>query len=127
MQFDLERVRRNVRQASTEDLLDRVTVYRVGMEPAALAVIEQELDQRGLTLEQIAEHEQRRREQIILRPDGSVQPCSRCSRPAVTAGWGWHRVWGRVPLFPRWFAYCDEHDPQRQNPSREGEAPAEPL
>ena len=33
MRFDVERVRQNVQQATTEDLLDRLTVYREGMEP----------------------------------------------------------------------------------------------
>ena len=32
MELNLERVRRNVEQASTEDLLDRATVYRAAME-----------------------------------------------------------------------------------------------
>ena len=38
MQFDIQRVRANIRQASTEDLLDRVTVYRAEMEPTAVAM-----------------------------------------------------------------------------------------
>ncbi len=35
LEFDAERVTRNVRDATSEDLLDRITVYRDGMEPAA--------------------------------------------------------------------------------------------
>ena len=34
--LDLERVQANVRKADMEDLLDRATVYRNGMEPDAL-------------------------------------------------------------------------------------------
>ena len=40
--FNPERVWQNAREASTEDLLDRVTVYRAGMEPEALEIIEEE-------------------------------------------------------------------------------------
>ena len=39
MELDLERVRANAQQASTEDLLDRATVFRDGMEPEALEII----------------------------------------------------------------------------------------
>ena len=34
--LNLDRVQANVRKADLEDLLDRATVYRNGMEPAAL-------------------------------------------------------------------------------------------
>ncbi len=44
---DTQRLLLNVRQATDEDLLNRVTVYRAGMEPEALVVIEEELAQRG--------------------------------------------------------------------------------
>ena len=53
MLFDLERVKANVRQATTEDLLDRVTVYRAGMEDTALEVIEDELRARKLSAAEI--------------------------------------------------------------------------
>src|SRR5262245_49520354 len=43
MRLDLEKVRANARAASTEDLLDRVTVFRDGLEPEAVAVLEEEL------------------------------------------------------------------------------------
>lgn len=36
---DIERVRKNVGQATTEDLLDRITAYSEGMESEALAII----------------------------------------------------------------------------------------
>ena len=121
MQLDLERVRKNVRSATTEDLLDRVTVYRAGMEPSALAIIEHELDQRGVTLDQIAEHEAMRRERMIELPDGTAMRCSFCERPAVAQGWGWHRIWGRIPVFPRRYAYCEVHEPRPTIPAQEGE------
>ncbi len=111
MLFDLERVTQNVRQATTEDLLDRATVYRAGMEPEALELIHDELRVRGITAGQIEAHAAQRRQQITLLADGTAVPCSFCHRPAVGEGWGWHRMWGVLPLFPRFFHFCDEHLP----------------
>jgi hypothetical protein len=111
MRFDPDRVRQNVRQASTEDLLDRVTVYREGMEPEALEIIEAELEARGLGAEQIQAHAGRRRREVIPLPDGTAARCSFCDRPACDQGWGWHRLWGLLPVFPRYYYYCDEHHP----------------
>jgi hypothetical protein len=107
--LDLEHVRQNARSASTEDLLDRSTVFREQMEPEAVTVFEEELRQRGLSAEQIADHRERRVRAVAHRPDGTVARCSFCHRPAVAEGWGWHRLWGRIPTFPRYFYYCEEH------------------
>jgi hypothetical protein len=112
MRFDPERVRANARAATTEDLLDRVTVYRSGMEPAALDIIETELGERGVRSDRIEAHARSHGTDVICWPDGTARPCSFCERPAVTQGWGWHRWWGLVPLFPRFFSYCAEHQPQ---------------
>lgn len=109
MDFDLKRVAAYVRGAETEELLDRVTVYRAGMEPAALDLMEMELDRRGVTRDEIAEHDRVRRASAILLPDGTAVRCDFCDRPAVVRTWGWHRLWGRVPVFPRVFAYCGRH------------------
>ena len=111
MHFDPQRVLVNIRAADTEDLLDRVTVYRAEMEPTAVAMIETELAQRGVFAEEIEEHGRRKGEAVLRRPDGTALTCSFCTRPAVAEGWGWHRLWRRWPLFPRWFAYCEEHCP----------------
>lgn len=120
MQFDPERVRANVRAAETEDLLDRATVYRTGMEPEAIAIIETELYRRGVGAEQLEAHEAERRRTAIALPDGTVVQCSFCTRPAVEQKWGWHRIHGRglgallslLPLYrPRFLAYCEEHRP----------------
>jgi hypothetical protein len=111
MLFDLERVRRNVQQAATEDLLDRITVYRAGMEPEALELIETELDRRGISAEEIAAHEEQRWLAASFLPDGTAAPCSFCHRPAVAEGWSWHTLWGLVPVFPRFYRYCAEHQP----------------
>jgi hypothetical protein len=109
MFFDLERIRANVRQAETEDLLDRVTVYRPEMEEAALVCIEEELRRRGIAPVEISEHEESRNRSILRRPDGHPVRCSRCYRPAVSQATGWHRLWGVLPLFRRSFFYCEEH------------------
>lgn len=108
--FDRERVRANVRQAATEDLLDRATVHGEGMEPEALDLIEAELRRRGVTRQAQEEHAERHRQRSQLPgADGLTARCSFCDRPAVARGWGWHRLWGVVPAFPRRFRYCAEH------------------
>jgi len=105
--LDRDKVLLNARSATDEDLLDRVTVYRDGMEPAAVAIFEAELRRRGVSSERIVAHANqaasvRDREQLAVQ-------CSWCRRPAVTSAWGWHRLFGRVPLFPRRWHYCAEH------------------
>jgi hypothetical protein len=114
LEFDADRVRRNVREATTEDLLDRLTVYREGMEPEALNLIGAELKGRGIRQEEIEAHAAERSLRTIPLPDGTVIKCSFCHRPAVEQGWGWHRLWGRVPVFPRYFFRCAEHRQERQ-------------
>lgn len=111
MELNLDRVRRNVEQATTVDLLDRVTVYRAGMEPIALEMIEAELHRRGVTAAQIHDHAADREDSGLLRDGEVALPCHFCRRPAVVRGWGWHRLWGVLPLFPRRFNYCEEHRP----------------
>jgi hypothetical protein len=111
MLFDLERVRANVRQATTEDLLDRVTVYRAGMEESALAIIEAELRSRDVSAQEIEAHAERRRQESYFLPDGTAVRCSFCHRPAVAEGWSWYRLWRLLPVFPRYYYYCSEHRP----------------
>jgi hypothetical protein len=111
MPVDLERVRANVRSASTEDLLDRATVWRAGMDDDALAVIDEELRRRGVTGAELSEHEQRRQRESLAGPGGLPLKCQKCHRPAVVQRWGWQRLWGKVPVFPRRLAYCAEHRP----------------
>jgi hypothetical protein len=122
MEFNLKRVAEYIRRADTEELLDRVTVYREGMEPAALDLMEGELDRRGVTRDEIAEHDARRRETAIMLPDGTAMRCSFCDRPAVRQARGWHRLFGLVPVFPRLLAYCEAHmKPQRTGEEQTGE------
>ena len=112
LEFDPDRVRVNVRQATTEDLLDRATVYRAGMEPAALAIIDDELRARGVWPEQIDAHARKREGETFPLSDGTVSRCTFCHRPAVGHGWGWHHLWGLLPVFPRYLYWCDAHLPQ---------------
>lgn len=111
MLFDIEKVKRNVRQAETEDLLDRITVFRTGMEPAAIEVIEEELRRRGVSEGEVHSHEAERLKSTHLLHDGTAARCTFCHRPATAEGWGWHKLWGVVPVFPRFCYYCDQHRP----------------
>jgi hypothetical protein len=114
MEFNLRRVAEFIRGADTEELLDRVTVYREGMEPAALDLMEGELDRRGVSRDDIAAHDAMRRESAIMLPDGTALRCSACNRPAVRQTRRWHRLFGVVPVFPKVFAYCDFHSAPAQ-------------
>jgi hypothetical protein len=109
--FDHERVLANVRQAGTEDLLNRITAYRDGMEPEAIEMIEDELRQRGVTAADIAAHAEQVRNEVIFLPDGIAATCSRCNLPAVAQAWGWFRLFRKIPLFPRREYYCRVHAP----------------
>ncbi|HLW64124.1 MAG TPA: hypothetical protein VKS79_02315 [Gemmataceae bacterium] len=111
MKIDLDRVRKNVTEASTEDLLDRATVYRNGMEAAALEIIDGELRRRGITPTEIHDHWEIKRANV-LTVDQVARRCTFCDRPAVTRRWGIHWLWGRIPtLIPRWYQYCEVHVP----------------
>ena len=121
MELDLRKVAASLKAASDEELLDRVTVYRPAMEPAAVDLIEGYLSQRGVTPEQIESHDVGRRATAVFGPDGAAVMCSYCRRPAVEVGRGWHRLWRVVPIFPRRFARCKIHAKGRVTP------PSRPL
>jgi hypothetical protein len=106
--MNLERVSKNVKEATVEDLLDRITVYRAGMEPEAIQLVEQELDTRGVTDEQVREHEEKRKGVLWEKP-GLAWRCGFCDRPAVAEVIRWHRLLGIFPLFPRLVRCCEEH------------------
>ena len=111
MHWDEQKVLLNIRQAETDDLLDRITAYRRGMEPEAIAMIERELHTRGVTAAQIAERQQEYARECLFLEDGTARMCSFCRKPAIEEGWGWHKLWGKMPLFLRRFRYCKEHAP----------------
>src|SRR4051812_16963366 len=124
MEFNLRRVAEFIRGADTEELLDRVTVYREGMEPAALDLMEGELDRRGVTREEIAAHDAKHRASAIMLSDGTAMRCSFCNRPAVVRALRFHRMFGLVPVLPVRFAFCAAHADQRgvkwDDPSEQG-------
>jgi hypothetical protein len=110
MKLDLERVRANVRAATTEDLLDRATLFRSGMEPAALEIIDEELHSRGVTPEALMAHEAVRGVGLVKGPDGLPRVCAKCGRPATWEGCRWGRWVGwLLPFAALRSAYCDEH------------------
>jgi hypothetical protein len=115
IEIDLDRVRKNVKKASTEDLLDRATVYRKEMEPDALAIIDAELAERGITVENIESHLVSRR-RTLTRADETAIKCSHCYKPAVCQGWGWHKLFGKLPILPRFYSWCEDHAPARALP-----------
>jgi hypothetical protein len=116
MRWNHDRARANIRQATTEDLMDRATVFRKGMEEEALDLIERELRERQVTAADLAAHEKARQANMILAPDGLPLRCRNCSRPAVQRTWELGRLFGLVPMFPRLMAYCEEHAPSTGRP-----------
>jgi len=116
MHFDPMKTLANARAADTDDLLDRVTVYRAGMEPDAIDLIEMELRRRGVSEEEIDLHAKQYRDCLRDPATGNVLMCSWCRKPAVTEEWGWHYIWNRVPAFPRRYRYCAEHRPAEEPP-----------
>jgi hypothetical protein len=109
--MDLDQVRANAQIASTERLLDQVTVFREEMESAAVTIFEAELSFRGVSLAQIVAHAGMREEDgISHHPDGMVVRCSYCDRPAVAQQEKAHRLWGwAFPVLPRSYHLCREH------------------
>jgi hypothetical protein len=107
--FDREHVIENVRDATTEDLLDRATVYRAGMEAEALELIEAELGRRGVDWQEIKEYDEQASRDVLLDATGVALRCSFCLAPAVEQRWGWHWLWDKIPVFPQRFRYCRRH------------------
>lgn len=116
MKTDPERMRQNACQASAEDLLDRITAFRESMEPEAIPIIEAELRERGIGPLEIHAHRGKLGAHLLCRPDGSVEKCSRCRRPAVAREWTWFRLWRVIPLFPWKVCFCRDHASGLQAP-----------
>jgi hypothetical protein len=110
-EFDVQKCLLEVRRADTADLLDRVTAYRQGMEAQAVDVIEDELRRRGIGQAQIEARMAECRRECIFDDGDVALPCSRCRRPAVAEMYGWRRLFGLLPVFPRSMRYCKEHQP----------------
>lgn len=108
--LNLDRVRARLADADTEELLDRLTVYRDEMEPEALPLVDEELRRRGVSPDEVEAHARKRRD-ILHDSSGHPVRCQRCARPAVVCRWGWHRLWRVLPVFPRRQALCEVHRP----------------
>ena len=91
MRLDLDKVRANARGSSTEDLLDRVTVYRGEMEPSALVVLEEELRQRGVTAAEQSDHGERRRQSALVGEGGAAVRCE------MTDDTAWRLLFNALP------------------------------
>jgi hypothetical protein len=116
LHFDPTATLQNIRAAETDDLIDRVTAYRAGLEPEAVELITDELRRRDVD-PALLDARRRTVETEFLRADnGDALPCSRCHRPAVVRGWRWFRVWGLLPLLPLPAQFCDRHRPDRPGP-----------
>jgi hypothetical protein len=111
MRFNLDKIRANVQAASTDDLLDRATLWRDGMEPAALDLIEAELRCRGVKADELEARSARLAGEVISARDGLPALCYRCQKPAIERRWVWGKLWRLVPLFPRRANVCKEHRP----------------
>ncbi|HEX4592543.1 MAG TPA: hypothetical protein VH120_21645 [Gemmataceae bacterium] len=109
LRFDPSAVEKNARESTTEDLLDRVTAFRAGMEPEAIPIIEAELQRRAYGPSAIRHHQMENCVDIVYRPEGFAYKCSFCRRPAVMRRWGWHRLWGLLPILPCIISYCSRH------------------
>jgi hypothetical protein len=139
MNSDLENLKEKVREAQTRDLLDRATVYRAGMEKAALAIIEDELYCRGITPQELEAHAKERERDAIWLPDGTAAVCqfrgwdgnrwvggrrsAPCYNPAVARVRGWHKLWGVIPLIPCRRYLCTDHLPKARVKNGEGGHP----
>ena len=106
---EIAKVESFARTATTEELLDRTTVFRADHDPQALELFEQELRRRGIGRSDIEQHGGTRAESAIVRADGTVARCEFCERPAEITTWKWQRLWGKVPMFPRPMALCEHH------------------
>ena len=109
MHVQVERWRANAAESATDDLLDRVTVLRPGMELMALEIIEKELRSRGVTDEQVEEYRFKRENEVIWREPGLAWLCSYCARPAVAWEQEWIRLLWIFPIYPRPVRCCKVH------------------
>ncbi len=113
MNVDQKTIVERTQASDTEELLDRVTVFREDMEPEAIRIIEAELSRRGFTDDAILAHAKNRCESNIVGDDGSALRCTSCDRPAIVEDRDWFRVFGKLPIFPRSVRYCELHSRER--------------
>jgi len=116
MNVEKERQLIRIRDAETQDLMAEATIYRPGMEQDALREIDAELRDRGVTPAELLDYAAERQPNLLLDGYGLPWQCSFCKQPAESEGWGWHRMWGKVPVLPRWFRWCRTHVPRNEEP-----------
>jgi hypothetical protein len=107
--WDEQKVLLNIRQADDDDLLDRITAFRSGMEPDAIAMVEQELHRRGVSAAQIVAHEEACRRECVFEASGVARSCSLCRKPAVCDVQSWYKLFWLIPLIPRTLWLCKDH------------------
>ena len=100
----------NIHQSHTEDLLERVTAFRAGMEPTAIKMIERELQWRGVTAVQIHDYAEACRRECVFDENGIAKMCSSCRRPAVRGKSGAGICCSVYCRFSRAGRYCKKHD-----------------
>ncbi len=110
MKLDLEAVAAWIRRAETDELLDRATVFRPEMEPEAVDLVLAELSRRGISDAKIEGHASARLACAVIRPDGTVERCRFCDRPAAVRAWKWWRLFRIVPVFPVPMPVCERHE-----------------
>ncbi|MBX3397539.1 MAG: hypothetical protein KF873_02255 [Gemmataceae bacterium] len=98
-----------LQRAENDELLDRVTVLRDELEPAARSRIEVELARRGLSAAEVASHGAAREAECLRRADGSVRRCWRCAAPATSCARRWWRLYGILPIVPLERPVCPNH------------------
>ena len=96
----------------------KITIDSATLFNKALEMIEEELRSRGVGAAEIDAHAAEHGAKVLLDSEGIAQLCSFCHDPAVAEGWGWHYLWGRVPVFPRFFRYCPKDQPPEQHRER---------
>jgi len=110
LRFDWDRVRENVEEATTIDLLQRATVFREGMELEALELIETELRRRGISFKEQAEFGAAQEKAVLRDEAGLPLSCYKCSQLAVESHWVWHWA-GIIPIFRTRRSFCEIHRP----------------
>ncbi|MBI3822629.1 MAG: hypothetical protein HY289_08115 [Planctomycetes bacterium] len=113
MEWNEQKVLLNIRQAETDDLLDRVTAYRAGMETDAIAMIEQELHRRGVPTAEIEARQDEYQRKCLFHEDGTAKKCSYCRKPAVAERTGWLKLFFFLPVIPRRTLCCEDHVAKR--------------
>lgn len=122
MDVSTDVLQRAIRTMPDEELLDRFTIYRKEMEPRALEMMECELAHRGISRNEIVEHEHARQEWIMLNGKGFVVRCRCCNRPAIKKARTWFRLVGWIPVYPILLPYCSVHAPGPTDPSQDSDA-----